>query len=563
MLVLVGLVTAALLTPVNAPGGVALTDGTSSYPRVIRLEHADAAHRGRILASTNTTDSGTIHESTDGGASFHPIATIQTRPAAGEWSGNSTLFEFPRPLGADPAGTLIWATSINTFRGGRDRPNPNSRIVAWKSADHGRVWRQVSTPLVTGTVGHGVWEPEFAVTNAGELVVHFSDKTQQPRYGQALARKRSTDGGETWGPTVNTVAVDAYDDEDLAKEDSPGMAVVRRLPNGTSAMAYEYCNIGPVGEAGHGCRIYTRTSPDGWDWGAPTDRGTIARTADGKHFAHAPTLAWAPGGGPNGRLLLIGRLVRGADTEGDPDTGPAPVLHPQSGSTIFANTSNGLGRWYELDSPVKITDFGADEAHTTCQNYSSPLLPSADGRSVLHLTTDRVDDRCEAFFATGTTYGSLDSAGISTAVTYRIVNLKSGKCLTAEGNSTADGTRVVQQPCDDTRAAQEFKAVARGSGLFAVTKAGSSPTTCVDMPNGNISVDPGDRIQLWSCNNTGAQNWKPSRTGRSAYLFTAQNDEDLCLDIPQGTLNNGVQAQLWNCTGAGPQLWHLQARGTS
>ncbi|MBP2328107.1 hypothetical protein JOF56_008492 [Kibdelosporangium banguiense] len=560
MLALVGLVTATLLTSVDGATGTALTDGWSSYPRAIRLEHADAAHQGRILVSANTTSSATIHESTDGGASFHPIATIATGPGPGEWSGSSTLFEFPWQLGASPAGTLIWATSINTFRGGRDRPNPNSRIVAWKSTNYGRDWHKVATPLATGTVGHGVWEPEFAVTNGGELVVHFSDKTQQPKYGQTLARKRSTDGGETWGPKVNTVAVDAYeDDNDLEKEDSPGMAVVRRLPNGTSVMAYEYCNIGPMGKIGHGCRVYTRTSPDGWDWGAATDRGTIAKTADGKHFVHAPTIAWAPGGGPNGRLLLIGRLVRGADADGDPDLGPAPVLRPQSGSTIFANTSNGLGRWYELDSPVRITDFGVDDEHTTCQNYSSSLLPSADGSRVLQLATDRVGDYCGAFFATGSTYGSLDPGGITTTATYRIVNLKSGKCLTAEGNSTTNGTRVVQQPCDATRPTQEFKAVGRGNGLFAITKAGSSPAKCFDMPNGNISVEPGDRIQLWSCNNTGAQNWKPARTGRSTYLFKAQNDEDLCLDIPQGTLDNGVQAQLWNCTGLGPQIWSLQA----
>ncbi|QFZ18430.1 RICIN domain-containing protein [Saccharothrix syringae] len=561
MLALVGLVTAALLTPVNVVGGVALADGTSTYPRVIRLEHADAAHQGRILASTNTDDSGTIHESTDGGASFHPIATIRTEPGPGEWSGSSTLFEFPRQLGASPAGTLIWATSINAVRGGRDRPNPNSRIVAWKSTDHGRGWQRVPTPIVTGTAGHGVWEPEFAVTDAGELVVHFSDKTQQPRYGQVLARRKSVDGGQTWGPTVNTVAVDARADAELHLEDSPGMAVVRRLPNGTSVMAYEYCNLEPVAEGGHGCRVYTRTSPDGWDWGSVTDRGTVAKTADGRHFVHAPTLAWAPGGSPNGRLLLIGRLVRAADTEGDPDTGPAPVLHPQSGSTVFANSSNGLGRWYELDSPVRITGFGTDEAHTTCQNYSSPLLPSADGSRVLHLATDRVGDHCTAFFATGPTYGSSDAGGVSTAVTYQITNLKSGKCLTAEGNSTADGTRVVQQPCDSARPAQEFRAVARGGGLFSVAKAGSSK--CLDVPNGNTSAAPGDLVRLWSCNSTGAQDWKPSGVGRSTYLFATGNDDGLCLDLPRGALDNGVQAQLWNCTGVGAQLWHLRVRGDS
>lgn len=36
-----------------------------------------------------------------------------------------------------------------------------------------------------------------------------------------------------------------------------------------------------------------------------------------------------------------------------------------------------------------------------CQNYSSPLLPSADGRQVLQIATDFGGTVCRAYFGTG------------------------------------------------------------------------------------------------------------------------------------------------------------------
>ncbi|KAB2371853.1 RICIN domain-containing protein [Actinomadura montaniterrae] len=536
----------------------------TAYTRLVRLEHADATHQGRILASTNNRKNDTIStwESTDDGASFHLLATLTPPTVGDQWAGSSTLFEFPRQLGASPAGTLILATAINADGGGANNPDPDTKIIAWKSADYGATWTRVAAPIVQGTTGHGVWEPEFSVTAAGALVVHFSDKTQQPAYGQTLARRMSSDGGETWGPTVNTVAI-SEPTVPLDDKASPGMPVVRQLPNGTFLMAYEYCNISAVSNGtGKSCRIYTRTSPDGWDWGDVNDEGTLVSTADGKQLSHSPTIAWAPGGGPNGRILLVARLVaRPAAGDSTPDDGPLETLRPETGSTIFANTSNGVGAWYELDSPVTITGFDdTDARYTTCQNYSSPLLPSSDGSRVLQMSTDFDGTNCRAYFATGSTYGSLDAAGVSTSATYELINLKSRKCLTAQGNATADGTKVLRQPCDDTRLAQEFRAVSRGGGYFSFTKAGSSPAACMDIPNGNISADPGKLIQLWQCNTTTAQNWKPVRVGRNAYMLKAQKDENMCLEIRDGVLTDGEQARIYNCNGLAPQIWYLRQR---
>ncbi|MFI7706170.1 RICIN domain-containing protein [Nonomuraea sp. NPDC049480] len=533
-----------------APGTPLLDTGQAWYPRVIRLQHASATHNGRILASTNTGTGGTIHESTDDGRTFRRISQIPTSPGAGEFSCCSALFEFPRRLGSSPAGTLIWATSINTVGGGEGRPNPSARIVAWTSTDHGYTWTPLGGPVVTGSTGQGLWEPEFSEVQ-GQLVMHFSDKTQQPRYGQTLARVRSADGGRTWSTKVNTVAVDAA--TDVNAEDSPGMPVVRRLPNGRYVMVYEYCDIRPVTN-GHGCRVYLRTSPDGWNWGDPGDRGTIIRTADGKHLAHAPTVAWAPGGGPDGRILVVATLVRSGG-----DRGNAPVL-PESGRTILVNTANGAGAWYEIDAPVKV---GIDltppnpDLYRPCQNYSSPLLPTADGAQVLEIATDVADGTCKAYLATGSAHGTGDATGVSTSAVYRAVNLASRRCLDVNAGAAENGTRIQQWACNGALA-QQWRPARRATGVFSFVNPKSGK--CLDVPNGNISVDPGDKAHLWTCNGTGAQDWLPVAVGRSVYVLKPRNNQALCLDVADGSTADGAEARVNPCTNAGTQLWHLDTK---
>jgi hypothetical protein len=521
-----------------------LGTGQAWYPRVIRLQHADATHNGRILASTNTGTGGTIHESTDDGRTFHRVGQIPTSPAPGEFSCCSALYEFPRQLGSSPAGTLIWATSINTVGGGEDQPNPDARILAWTSADHGYTWTPLGAPIVTGSTGQGLWEPEFSEAS-GQLVMHFSDKTQQPRYGQTLARVRSADGGRTWGAKVNTVA------GVVNSTDSPGMPVVRRLPNGSHLMVYEYCDLRPIPN-GHGCRVYLRTSADGWNWGDPADRGTIIRTADGKHLAHAPTVAWAPGGGPDGRILVIAKLVR---TGGD--RGEATVL-PDSGRTILVNTAGGTGAWYEIDAPIKVdVDLTPPnpDLYLPCQNYSSPLLPSSDGTQVLQIATDVADGTCTAYVATGPSHGAGDATGISTSAVYRAVNLAARRCLDVEAGATENGTRIQQWTCNGALA-QQWRPVRRAAGVYSFVNPKSGK--CLDVPNGNISVDPGDKVHLWTCNGTGAQDWLPVAAGRSVYVVKPRNNQALCLDV--ASTADAAQARLTPCTNAGTQLWHLDTK---
>lgn len=354
--------TAATSTPVPLfPGG------GSTYPRLVRLAHSADAN-GRVLASLNSWDPnggvGAILESTDDARTFHPISFIRDPLAAGGPAGGqglccSSILELPRPVGALPAGTLLWAdtTGINAQLNAR---RPRQRL--WRSLDHGHTWDFLSDIAISPNPNRN-WESELSVSADGQLVDMYSDESDGVHHSQKLVQVRSADGIH-WTDYRDTVVDDRW-------EVRPGMANVRILPNGTYFMSYEVCNNDKV----HLCSAYYRTSLDGWDYGDPHDLGTVIRTPDGKYARHTPTIAWAPGPGPNGRILLTSEMLVNADGS------PAP----HNGGEILVNDRNGVGPWVEEPAPIALP-----RAHNAgCTNFSPTLLPSVDGASVTEVTVDQ------------------------------------------------------------------------------------------------------------------------------------------------------------------------------
>ncbi|MCF2127935.1 RICIN domain-containing protein, partial [Strepomyces sp. STD 3.1] len=62
----------------------------------------------------------------------------------------------------------------------------------------------------------------------------------------------------------------------------------------------------------------------------------------------------------------------------------------------------------------------------------------------------------------------------------------------------------------------------------------------------------GTRIQLWTCNGSGAQSWQPQADG------TVRNPQSgKCLDASGGTWNDGTPVHLWTCHTGPNQKWTL------
>ncbi|MFF0247375.1 ThuA domain-containing protein [Streptosporangium sandarakinum] len=115
-----------------------------------------------------------------------------------------------------------------------------------------------------------------------------------------------------------------------------------------------------------------------------------------------------------------------------------------------------------------------------------------------------------------------------------------GKCLDVAGANPADGTKVQLYTCNNT-AAQNW--TVSGPQLKALGK-------CLDVAGG--ATTDGTKIQLYTCNNTGAQNWTPQPDG------TLKNPQSgKCLDVTGANPADATPVTLWTCTGAPNQKWTL------
>ncbi|PRX45647.1 hypothetical protein B0I33_109310 [Prauserella shujinwangii] len=368
------LLVGGLVTPAGAEraGRKPLHPGMGAYPRLIRVDHAGPGRDGRILASLTSRDRRghytPIYESRDEGATFSLVGEIRD-PAGRHGMCCGTLYELPQRVGRLREGTLLWAASYRHQAG----PSRRIGIRVWASRNLGRSWQFLAEPVRSHN-HDGVWEPEFNIDAGGNLWLHYADETEAPGHAQVLNRIASTDGIH-WGTKQRTMAIAPH-------RVRPGMPIVRRLPNGRYYFSYEICNYGD-----RFCDPYSKISPDGANFGDPTEPGRRAATANGNHFQHAPTITLFPGGPRGVRILMVGQIY--VDRKGRP--------LPGNGRTLLANDQLGAGPWYEVPAPVHVGRPFDD----WCPNYSSTLLPVDGGSNVLQVAADYAGGVCRTYYAKG------------------------------------------------------------------------------------------------------------------------------------------------------------------
>ncbi|MFE0674659.1 ThuA domain-containing protein [Streptomyces sp. NPDC058867] len=116
-----------------------------------------------------------------------------------------------------------------------------------------------------------------------------------------------------------------------------------------------------------------------------------------------------------------------------------------------------------------------------------------------------------------------------------------GKCLDVDGGNTADGTKAQIWTCNNSTA--QNWTLHPDNTVRALGK-------CLDVSGG--ATTDGTKIQLWTCNNTGAQKWTPQPDG------TLRNPQSAkCLDASGGTWNDGTPVHLWTCHTGPNQKWTL------
>jgi hypothetical protein len=331
-----------------------LIQGSTQYPRLIRLAHGPAETKGHLMANTNKN----IFRSTDDGRTWEAVMEIAAIEGSRERCC-AALWEVPQDVGALKAGTLLFSGTFNE--------GTTAAVQVYASTDEGKTWKYHSTPVKRGgTPHHGLWEPEFEIAKDGSLVIYWSDETD-PCCSQKLTQMRSTDG-VTWKDEINTI-------KSTDQPDRPGMIVVSKLPNGKYFMSYEVC--GPT----YHCFVFSRMSKDGWKWGKPSEIGTKVVSTTGQYLVHAPNNHYMP----DGHILLSGQILLEADGKTSKD----------NGSLLFvSDKKNPLKPWTTTPSPVAIPA----AYNNPCPNYSSAMLPTSDGKYVIEIASDFNDQhRCTVF----------------------------------------------------------------------------------------------------------------------------------------------------------------------
>ncbi|CAM5346039.1 Carbohydrate-binding protein OS=Streptomyces chartreusis OX=1969 GN=CP983_00505 PE=4 SV=1 [Streptomyces chartreusis] len=133
---------------------------------------------------------------------------------------------------------------------------------------------------------------------------------------------------------------------------------------------------------------------------------------------------------------------------------------------------------------------------------------------------------------------STTSGGDSRSGAVKGVN---GKCLDIDNAGAADGTKIQIWTCNNSGA--QHWTIGTDNTVKALGK-------CLDISEG-ANAD-GTKVQLWTCNNTGAQKWAAQADG------TVRNPQSgKCLDASGSTWNDGTPVHLWTCHTGPNQKWTL------
>lgn len=464
----------------------------ASYPRTVQLKYGSP---GTILATSEDfyrrPNGFDIRRSTDGGATWTTTPISEVTPGTGTeypvtWE--PTLFEVPQATGTLNAGDVLAAGVAFP----PDTTNPPHSIEIYKSTDHGSSWSHLSTPISVPS-GAGIWEPDFEIDAAGELVMYYSSEVGFTNGGQSLNHMVSTNGGTSW--SASTIDVGS-----TSSAERPGMPTVTRVGS-TWVMNIEgYCNGVTSTRCRPNSRVWVKTSHDGVNWGSATDWGEPVETADGHYLSGTPDTTWSPAGGPHGTLIATGHEVY---TESNQTT-----LAPESGKVIFINNDLGHGPWYELSSPLQWTPTQLGSAGTGCVGWSSGLQSlSADPTQLLMITpVEQQSQQCALRYATGpigalpysATFANNQDNGWST---YGGTWSASGGVYTDSAAGSGDKTLVGSTGWSDYTVSADIK-LAAGGGNAGVLARVTDPSVGSDAHNGYfVGIAAGGQLFLGRENN--------------------------------------------------------------
>jgi predicted alpha-1,2-mannosidase len=245
----------------------------------------------------------------------------------------------------------------------------------------------------------------------------------------------------------------------------------------------------------------------------------------------------------SGSISFLGSATNG------PSTGTATVTYTDGTTqnisiTLSDWTLNGGGASPSSGNTTAITTSYRNQAGASSDTVNADVFATAPAALESGKTVSSV--RLPSNVSAGGLHiFSIGFTGATAAVpTGPIVSgVSSTLCVDDKSSATTNGNPIQIWVCNQT-GAQSW--TVESNGTLQVLGG------CLDVTGG--ATTSGTLVQYYGCNGTGAQQWE---SGANGSLINPQSG--LCLDDPGSSTTEGTQLQIYTCNGTGAQNWTLPA----
>ena len=215
------------------------------------------------------------------------------------------------------------------------------------------------------------------------------------------------------------------------------------------------------------------------------------------------------------------------------------VLALMQGGRVYGWGGNKLGQLgngtrNDVSKPVQVGEFG-NSGKSKAKKLATDGVTSyiLDNFGRLYVTGNDVD------------YWQLNFGALAGAAA-PVSNSGNGRCIDVPSSSTTQGTQLQTWNCNSTNAQKlEWLPVASGEGGAIKIRPNGVTELCID--NRSSSSANGNPIQIWACNNSGAQKWVFNNN------YIRNPDTGKCISVA----SNG-RLELRDCSGASSQKFALK-----
>lgn len=156
---------------------------------------------------------------------------------------------------------------------------------------------------------------------------------------------------------------------------------------------------------------------------------------------------------------------------------------------------------------------------------------------------------------------AITTTQIAQADQFRFISFKGGKCLEVAEKSKQDGAKLKVGECNSESNNQVFEVDQVEGGLLQIRPAYSN--LCLDVTDG--SYDNGVPIQQWTCNDRQHQRFSTIKTApESNWVELKAAHSNKCFDLTDGDFQaKSSHIQQWDCTDTNTnQYWVMIPVGT-